>query len=78
MSGSYADEVRRYIESHGLADRVLHPEVAFADLPAVYACAALSSYTSRYEGFGLPVVGWATARSAVYGRRLRQGNHGDI
>lgn len=65
MSGSYADEVRRYIESHGLADRVLHPEVVFADLPAVYACAALSSYTSRYEGFGLPVVESLTVGTPV-------------
>ncbi len=30
--------------------------VPFDDLPALYACATLSSYTSRYEGFGLPVV----------------------
>ena len=64
-SGSYADEVRRYIESHGLADRVLHPEVVFADLPAVYASAALSSYTSRYEGFGLPVVESLTVGTPV-------------
>ncbi|MDE6573727.1 MAG: glycosyltransferase, partial [Muribaculaceae bacterium] len=30
--------------------------VPFADLPAIYANARLSTYTSRYEGFGLPVV----------------------
>lgn len=41
----------------GLADRVLRPgSVDFADLPAIYADAALASYTSRYEGFGLPVA----------------------
>lgn len=31
-------------------------DVPFADLPALYAGAELASYTSRYEGFGLPVV----------------------
>ena len=30
--------------------------IPFAHLPALYAGALLSSYTSRYEGFGLPVI----------------------
>ena len=28
----------------------------FADLPALYAGALCSSYTSRFEGFGIPVI----------------------
>lgn len=30
--------------------------IPFHELPALYAGAELSSYTSRYEGFGLPVI----------------------
>jgi len=56
MEGRYADEVRRGISRLGLSDRVMHITVPFNDLPALYACASLSSYTSRYEGFGLPAV----------------------
>lgn len=54
--GKYAEEFAREAARTGLSDRVIHLEVPFNDLPAVYSCAALSSYTSRYEGFGLPVV----------------------
>ncbi|MDO4320027.1 MAG: glycosyltransferase family 1 protein [Bacteroidales bacterium] len=53
----YGGEIDSYISAHGLGDRVIRLEgVPFGDLPALYACASLSSYTSRYEGFGLPVV----------------------
>ena len=30
--------------------------VDFADFPALYASALFSSYPSRYEGFGIPVI----------------------
>lgn len=54
---TYGAEIDRYIAAHGLGARVIRlDKVPFADLPALYACASLSSYTSRYEGFGLPVV----------------------
>lgn len=53
----YAAEVAAYITSHGLTDKVLWLDnVPFADLPALYALAEFSSYTSRYEGFGIPVI----------------------
>ncbi|MDE5595005.1 MAG: glycosyltransferase family 4 protein [Muribaculaceae bacterium] len=53
----YAAEVAAYIMSHGLTDKVLWLDnVPFADLPALYAMAEFSSYTSRYEGFGIPVI----------------------
>lgn len=53
----YGPRVRAAIEEMRLGDRVRWLEnVPFTDLPALYAAADLSSYTSRYEGFGLPVV----------------------
>lgn len=56
MEGAYAGKVREAIARAGLSDRVMHLKVPFADLPALYADAAFTSYTSRYEGFGLPVA----------------------
>ncbi len=57
MSGDYGKRVTDEIVRLGLSDRVLHLEgVPFAQLPAIYADAAVSVYPSRYEGFGLPVV----------------------
>lgn len=53
----YGAEIKRYISENGLESRVKWlVNVPFDDLPALYATAELSSYTSRYEGFGLPVV----------------------
>lgn len=65
MTGKYAEEVRSRIAALGLTDRVHFPQVEFRDLPALYACARFSSYTSRYEGFGLPVVESLTAGTPV-------------
>ena len=54
---AYRAEIDRYITDNGLGDRVIWLEgIPFGDLPPIYACAALSSYTSRYEGFGIPLV----------------------
>lgn len=53
----YKAEIEAYAAAHGLESRLRWlTGVPFADLPALYACAELSSYTSRYEGFGIPVV----------------------
>ena len=66
MDGVYADEVRAAIARRGLSDRVRHLQnVPFADLPALYACAAASTYTSRYEGFGIPVAESLTVGTPV-------------
>lgn len=53
----YADEIRRYIAANSLSDRVKWVDNApFAELPVFYRAALFSTYTSRYEGFGLPVI----------------------
>jgi glycosyltransferase involved in cell wall biosynthesis len=53
----YADEINHYVEAHGLSSRVHRLEgIPFDHLPALYAGAQVSSYTSRFEGFGLPVI----------------------
>lgn len=54
---AYRAEIDAYAAANGLTDRIITIEgVPMDDLPALYACAELSSYTSRYEGFGLPLV----------------------
>lgn len=65
MKSEYAGRVRDEISRLGLADRVMHLQVAFNDLPALYADAAFTSYTSRYEGFGLPVAESLTVGTPV-------------
>ena len=54
---NYGAEIDRYIAAKRLGDRVkwLGP-VSWPDLPLLYAGAVFSSYTSRYEGFGIPLV----------------------
>lgn len=53
----YRAEIDRYIKENRLGDRVVWlSSVPLTDLPALYSCALFSSYTSRYEGFGIPVI----------------------
>lgn len=62
----YGDRIVRRVAELGLEKRVhLIPGVPFVDLPALYAMAELTAYTSRYEGFGLPVVEALSAGTPV-------------
>lgn len=62
----YAAEIATYVAAHGLTDRVIWIDnAAFADLPTLYALAEFSSYTSRYEGFGIPVIESLTVGTPV-------------
>ena len=55
-STAYADEVKAYIEAHGLGDRIhiIH-NLKFGDLPVMYHMAEAFVYPSRFEGFGIPI-----------------------
>lgn len=53
----YANILKQYITKNELSNRVVFLEgVPFSDFPALYAGALFSSYPSRYEGFGIPVI----------------------
>ncbi len=53
----YQADLDRFIADNNLGARVRFIDNApFADLPALYAGAVCSSYTSRFEGFGIPVI----------------------
>lgn len=62
----YAHELDRYIEDKGLQNRVhFLQNIPFDHLPALYAMAQFSSYTSRFEGFGIPVIESISAGTPV-------------
>lgn len=53
----YADTLRQAADTYGVSSRIRRLSgIPFAHLPALFAMAAVSSYTSRFEGFGLPVI----------------------
>lgn len=53
----YAEKVKAAIRQHGLTDRVIFLDrVDFTDLPAIYQQAHVFVYSSRYEGFGIPIL----------------------
>lgn len=53
----YRREIDRFIAENRLADRIVWLEsMDMPSLAALYAGAIFSSYTSRYEGFGIPVI----------------------
>lgn len=62
----YAREIEQYVSSHGLTDRVRWLKgIPFDHLPPLYKMASLSSYTSRFEGFGIPVIESISAGTPV-------------
>lgn len=53
----YAQEVEQYCNANGLSHRVrMIEKVPFEHLPSFYHAARLFVYTSRFEGFGIPIV----------------------
>ena len=53
----YTHTVACYAAQYHIGDRLhILSNADFADFPALYAGAFCSSYTSRYEGFGIPVI----------------------
>lgn len=54
---AYRAVLDREIQNLRIADRIVWLEgIPFDHLPALYAGAEFSAYTSRYEGFGIPVI----------------------
>lgn len=53
----YARKIDDYVASSGLGERVIWVSGAsLKELAAIYTLATISSYPSRYEGFGIPVI----------------------
>lgn len=53
----YSGDLREKARQLAIMEQVeFRGEIAEADLPALYACAALFVFPSLYEGFGLPVL----------------------
>lgn len=54
---TYTREVERFVWSERLENRVhIINNLPFDDLPALYQCAELFVYPSRFEGFGIPII----------------------
>lgn len=54
---SYTKKVEHYIQTHGLANRVLLlTRIDTSELPAFYRLATTFVYPSLFEGFGIPVL----------------------
>lgn len=53
----YTDEVKAHLTANNLTNRVIFlKDVTFVELPAIYQLASVFVYTSRYEGFGIPIL----------------------
>ena len=63
---AYTEKIHTYIKAENLESRVhiLHG-IPFADLPAIYQCAEVFAYPSRYEGFGIPILEALNSRLPV-------------
>ncbi len=65
---AYRAIIDKEIETLRLGERVRWLQgVPFDDLPALYHCAEFSSYTSRYEGFGIPIIESLSVGTPVIG-----------
>jgi glycosyltransferase involved in cell wall biosynthesis len=54
---SYAKQIDEFAARNGVTDRIIWLEsIPVTDIPAIYSGAVFSTYTSRYEGFGIPVI----------------------
>ncbi len=53
----YDVTIKKHLAEKGISDRVIWIQGAtMAELAAIYTLATLSSYPSRYEGFGIPII----------------------
>lgn len=53
----YFNTVRAFLQNENLSNRMIFPEnIAYQDLPLIYAGAQVFIYPSRFEGFGIPVL----------------------
>lgn len=63
---SYVTKIKAYVKEYDLGSRVhLLQGVPFSDLPAIYQCAEVFVYPSRYEGFGIPILEALNSRIPV-------------
>jgi len=53
---SYAQTVKKYIETHNLKNIRFIENVPGGDLPSLYQMASLFIYPSVFEGFGIPIL----------------------
>ncbi len=68
--GKWKQLVLAYIQQMQLGQRVrVLDQVSFAELPALYQCADLFVYPSRFEGFGIPIAEAMYARVPVIAAR---------
>ena len=59
--GKYKNEVKKFIHSHGLSDKIIFLSESYSfdssvDFPAIYQQALCMIYPSIFEGFGIPVL----------------------
>lgn len=53
----YDEVIKKHLAENGISDRVIWIQGAsMTELAAIYTLATISSYPSRYEGFGIPVI----------------------
>jgi glycosyltransferase involved in cell wall biosynthesis len=62
----YTEQIHTFAKTEKLESRIhiLHG-IPFTDLPAVYWCAEVFAYPSRYEGFGIPILEALNSRLPV-------------